>query len=70
MNNIENFLETEAVKIMTAWDLNNSVTDPEIRKDIVSALVEAIATGGQCGGMDSSFFNACLERFSEESKNE
>ena len=66
MKNIEDFLETEAAKIMVAWDLNNSVTDPEIRKDIASALVEAIATGGQCGGMYSSFFNACLDRFSEE----
>ena len=68
MKSIESFLETEAAKIMVAWDLNNSVTDPEIRKDIASALVEAIATGGQAGGMDSDFFNACLDRFSEEEK--
>lgn len=66
MKNIEDFLETEAAKIMVAWDLNNSVTDPEIRKDIASALVEAVATGGQCGGMDSDFFNSCLDRFSKE----
>lgn len=62
MRNIENFLESQAAKIMDFWDLNNSVTDPEIRKDISSALVEAIATGGQAGGMDSGFFNACLDR--------
>lgn len=50
----------EVRRILTDWDLNVSVKDPEVLADIEDAIMEAYIIGAQHGGMDTSIFEDAL----------